>query len=550
MKTRLACAALVAVGLAAQVPEYRPALAAPLGDNWPSYNGDYTGRRFSSLRLINDGNVQNLSLRWMARITDAGPESGAPTTGPGGPPVVGGSVGAGVRISGTPLMVNGMLYFTANDNAWAVDARNGREMWHWYRTSIGNGGLGTNNKGVAISGNWLFFLTRDDFLVSLDATTGKQRWIKPVADPKQFYFSSAPPVIIGNHVIIGTGGDNLDIPGFLQSRDPETGDVQWTRNTTPGAGEPGIETWPDAYASTHGGGGPWIPGTYDPELNLYFTGTGNPNPVYAPQSRKGANLYTCSIIAVNPDNGKVAWYFQASPHDTHDWDAVQTPILFDGVVNGQPRKLLAQASRNGYFFVLDRQTGKNILTAPTIDTLNWSLGVSATGEPIPNPAKEPSVGGTLVAPSSGGVTGWQPPAFNPASGLFYFNVSRSYSIFYLSDTDDHPEGYGGIESGGGAIGPNALSAVDYRTGKPAWQHEWLSGGGSGAMLTTAGNLLFTSNGNKLMAFNAANGNLLWGAGLLAGPSAPITYMLDGKQYVTVIAGDIIYAFVMNSSNGK
>ncbi len=527
---------------------FTTALAAqtlqPLSDSWPTYNGDLTGRRYSSLRLINDGNVQNLSLRWMMRITDAGPAGGAPNAGRGGPPIVGGSIGAGVRVSGTPLMANGMLYFTANDNAWAVDARNGREMWHWYRTSVGNGGLGTNNKGVGIYGNWLYMLTRDDFLVSLDATTGKQRWIKPVADPKQFYFSAMPPVIIGNHVLIGTGGDNLDIPGFLQSRDPETGDVQWTRYTTPKAGEAGSETWPDAYAATHGGGGPWLPGTYDPELNLYFVGTGNPNPVYAPQSRKGANLYTCTILAINPDNGKVAWYFQSSPHDTHDWDAVQTPVLVDGVVAGQKRKLLIQASRNGYFFVLDRQTGKNILTAPMIDTLNWSLGVSATGEPKPNPAKEPSVGGTLVAPSSGGVVGWFPPAFNPDTGLFYVNTSQSYSIFYLSDTDDHPEGYGGIESGGGSVGPNALQAIDYKTGKARWKHEWLTGGG-GALLTTAGNVVFTVNGSKLMALNASSGDVLWGAGLLAGPSAPITYMLDGKQYVTVIAGDVIYAFVMN-----
>jgi len=519
--------------------------AQPLADQWPTYNGDFSGRRYSSLHLINDGNIQNLSLRWTVRIADAGP--GAPiTSGPGGAPIVGGSIGSAVRVAGTPLMVNGMLYFTANDNAWAVDARNGREIWHWYRTSVGNGGLGTNNKGMGMYGNWLYFLTRDDFLVSLDATTGKQRWIKPVADPKQFYFSSVPPVVIGNHVLIGTGGDNLDIPGFLQARDPETGDEQWTRYTTPKAGEPGIETWPDAYASTHGGGGPWIPGTYDPELNLYYFGTGNPNPVYAPQSRQGSDLYTCTILAINPDTGKIAWYFQSSPHDTHDWDAVQTPVLFDVLVNGQKRKLLAQASRNGYFFVLDRQTGKNILTAPMIESLNWSSGVSSTGQPIPNPAKEPSVGGTLVAPSSGGVTGWQPPAFNPDTGLFYVNTSQSYSIFYLSDTDDHPEGYGGIESGGGTIGPGALQAIDYRTGKAAWRHEWMSGSGGGGILTTAGNLVFTPSGNKLIAFNATNGNILWGTSLLAGPSAPITYMLDGKQCVTVIAADVIYSFVMNS----
>ena len=328
----------------------------------------------------------------------------------------GGRGGAGgiVRVAGTPLLVNGFLYFTATDNAWCVDARTGREMWHYYRQAHGDEPM-TGNRGFGMYGNWLYFMTRDNFLVSLDAISGRQRFIVPVADPRQYYFSTVPPMVIGNHIIVGTGGDSLDIPGFLQARDPETGDVQWTRYSQPRAGEPGIETWPDEYAAAHGGGGPWIPGTYDPELNLYYYGTGNPNPLFASQSRKGDNLYTCSIMAINPDTGKIVWYFQASPHDTHDWDAVETPVIFDGVIDGKPRKLLAQASRNGYFFVMDRTNGKSIgVSVPFGDSVNWAKGIDAKAKisAIPNPLKEPSLSGVLVScRQPGGVTNWPHAAF-------------------------------------------------------------------------------------------------------------------------------------------
>ncbi len=504
-------------------------LLKPPADSWPMYNGDYSGRRFSSLKLVNDMNVQNLSLEWMAQITGTG-----------------GRGGGAVRVAGTPLLVNGVLYFTATDNAWAVDARNGRTLWHYYRKSSGEEPA-TSNRGFGMYGNWLYYMSRDNFLISLDAITGKPRWEMPVADPKQFYFSTVPPMIVGDHVLVGTGGDSLDLSGFMQARDPETGEVQWTAYSTPRKGEQGIDTWPDDYASTHGGGGPWIPGTYDPELNLYYYGTGNANPVYASQSRTGDNLYTCSIIAINPDTGKRAWYFQSSPHDTHDWDAVQTPVLIDGTIDGKPRKLLAQASRNGYFFVLDRTNGKSVVTTPFIESLNWSKGVRPNGSPDPNPEKYPSLGGVIVSPSSGGATNWPPPSFSPQTGLFYVGSGQGYSIFYISDTDDHPEGYGGKEAGGvGSGGPGTLRAIDYKTGKQIWKHEWPGGGGAAGMLTTAGNLLFTSNGDNLVAFNATTGKILWHSQLLSGANAPITYMLDAKQHVTVIAGDVLYSFVLNS----
>ncbi len=436
-------------------------LLKPPADSWPMYNGDYSGRRFSNLKVIDDSNVQNLSIAWIGQVT-------------AGSPANGGNGGGGSISSSTPLLVNGILYFSSLDNVWSMDARTGRVLWHYYRQDHGPMPRGSSH-GVGMYGNWIYVFTADDFLVSLDATTGKQRWIVSVADPYQYYFSTSAPMIVGDHVLVGTGGDSLDIPGFLQSRDPETGDLQWTSYSTPRPGQPGIETWPDEYSASHGGGGPWVPGTYDPELNLYYYGTGNTNPVMAGQSRKGDNLYTCTILAINPDTGKMAWYFQSSPHDTHDWDAVQTPVLFDGVIDGNPRKLLAQASRNGYFFVVDRTNGKNIVSKPFIETLNWSKGLDAKGQPIPNPAKEPSLGGVLVSPS-GGATNWPPPSFSPQTGLFYVGTDSSFSISYLTDTDDHPEGYGGKGGGGGPGGRAALRALDYKTGKLVWKHEWPGGG--------------------------------------------------------------------------
>jgi acido-empty-quinoprotein group A len=501
------------------------ALLKPPADSWPTYNGDYSGRRFSSLTQIDSSNVHTLSLSWATRFTVAG----------GG--------GGSVQIKSTPLLVNGILYFTSPNNVWAADAHTGRELWHYQYPP--NTGSTIGNRGVGIYGNWLYFESPDSNLVSLDAKTGRERWKVSIADPKLDYTSTVAPVVVGNHIIVGIGGDHMDNPGFVQSRDPETGALQWKWWTTPRKGEPGMETWPDEYSSAHGTGQAWIPGTYDPELNLYIVGTGNPNPVMAEKSRKGDDLYTCSIVAINPDTGKMAWYFQASPHDVHDWDAVETPILFDGTIDGQPRKLVAQASRNGYFFVLDRATGKRLVGAPFIDTVNWAKGFDAKGQPTGNPAKFPTTDGVLVSPASGGATNWQAPSFSPQTGLFYVGTSRSYSMYYLTDTDDHPEGWGGLDSAAGSDG-NALLAIDYRTGKTVWRHDWPSGGGVVNNLSTAGKLLFTSNGQNLIAFQSATGKILWHAGLMAAPSAgPITYMLDGKQYVLVAAGDSLYAFTVN-----
>jgi acido-empty-quinoprotein group A len=537
------CLGLPGVALSGQILD--PALLTkPATDAWPTYNGDYSGRRFSTLTQINQSNVKHLTLAWIYRVK-VGPGSGALVGGEGPDVVEGAPTDPDVStIKATPLMVNGILYFATPDNAWAVDARSGHELWHYFWKT--KGGIHIGNRGMGMYGNWLFFETPDNYLVSLDASTGKERWHVEIADVKQEYFSTPAPVVIGNHVIVGTGGDSLDVPGFLEAHDPETGAIQWKWWSEPlKRGDPGSETWPDEYSMRHGGGMTWLPGTYDPELHLYYLGTGNPNPVLTGRSRKGDDLYTCSIVALNVDTGKLAWYFQASPHDTHDWDAIQTPVLIDGEFGGKPRKLLAQANRNGYFFLLDRTNGKNLLTAPMIQTMNWSKGIDAKGQPIADPAKEATIDGVLVSPPSDGATNWPPPSFDPETGLLYVGTAESFSMFYLTDTDPHPEGYGAAERGVGSYG-GSLRAIDYKTGKTVWNHRYPSGGGDTGILTTAGKLLFAGDGVRhLVAFDPADGNILWHAGIADNVSnGPETYMLDGQQYLIVGGGDSLYAFTL------
>jgi alcohol dehydrogenase (cytochrome c) len=295
----------------------------------------------------------------------------------------------------------------------------------------------------------------------------------------------------------------------------------------------------------HGGGMTWISSTYDPDLNMLYVGTGNPQPVIASKGREGANLFTESIVALNADTGKMAWYFQPSPHDTHDWDAIQTPVLFDGEIDGKPRKLVAQASRNGWFFVLDRVTGKDYVTSQFVKT-NWAKGVDAKGQPIPNPAKEPQIAGSLVSPNQGGAVNWPPPTFSPETGLFYINATRAFSIYYIFDDSNKPEGWGGNDQGGWA--ESMLQALDYKTGKIKWSHKWETPGIRGGLLSTAGNLVFAGDpSSNFIAFNASTGDPLWHANLGSSvTNGAITYDLDGRQYVVVGAGDKVWAFVMNN----
>ena len=362
----------------------------PLSDSWPTYSGDYTGRRYSSLTQVNQTNVKHLTLAWTARLAGGEPAAGGfggfgrggGPGGGGGNVIVGGEgkgdfpIG-GVSVKGAILQVNGVLYVTSPDNVWALDARDGHELWRYFwRTK---GGTHIGNRGAAMWKNYLYFETPDNYLVSLDARTGKERWHVEIADFNQQYFSTMAPIVIGDHVLVGTGND-LDAPGFLQSYDPETGKRKWIFYTVPmNPGDPGLETWPSLNAARHGGGQVWIPGVYDPETKLYIFGTGNPTPGYTGAGRKGDNLFTCSLVAVNVETGKMAWYFQTSPHDTHDWDSAQTPILIDGTINGKPRKLVSTASRNGYFFTVDRVTGEHVVTSKYGTTTNWAKHVRPSG---------------------------------------------------------------------------------------------------------------------------------------------------------------------------
>jgi acido-empty-quinoprotein group A len=502
-------------------------------DTWPTYNGDYSGRRFSPLTQIQTLNVRHLSLAWMYRVKIAG---GA-MRGVGEP-----------DIKSTPLMVDGVLYFTIPDHVYALDGRTGAELWHY--DWVDKGGHLIGNRGVGMYRNWLYFLAPDGWLISLDAATGKERWRKKVADEKMQYFTTGAPMVVGNHVIMGVGGDAIDVPGYLESHDPESGELQWRWNSEPAKGEPGSETWPNENAMSHGGGMTWLPGTYDPELNLLYWGTGNANPVMAGQGRAGSNLWTCSIVALNADTGKLVWYFQGSPHDTHDWDNTETPVLFDAEVDGKPRKLLAQAARNGYFFVLDRTNGANLVSKPFVD-LNWSKGIDAKGQPIPDPQREPTVDGNLLTINGGGGTNWMPPSYSPQTGLFYVNATRGYSVTYLTDTSANPEGYGG--STRGLWSQHVLEALDSKTGEVKWSHPYTTadpaGGGyvGAGILTTAGGLLFTGDYNRnLIAFNAANGEILWHFPMLRSMgNGPETYLLDGHQYLIAGGGDTLYAFTLN-----
>lgn len=529
---------------------------------WPSYSGDYSGRRFSSLTQVNAQNVKNLSLQWVAHLpvgASAGPAAG-PGAGPVIPTIMGGEArtpidtggpfgGGTARVVGVMLKVNGTLYMSAPDNAWAVDAHDGRVLWHYFWKT--KGGTHIGNRGMAMYHDSLYFETPDDYLICLDAKTGKERWHKEIADFNEQYFSTAAPLLIQNHLLAGTG-DDLDAPGFLQSFDPETGDLQWKLYTVPmQKGDQGLESWPSLDAARHGGAQTWTMGSYDPETHLYIFGTGNPTPGYFPPA--GSDLFTCSLVAVNVDTGKMAWYYQTSPHDTHDWDSAQTPVLVDGTFNGKMRKLVLQATRNGYFFVLDRVTGEHLLTAKYGETANWSMGVDKDGHPVRNPEKDSTIAGSLVSPNNQGVTNWPPPSFDPETGLFYVQERETFSMYYQTAANPKAAaGLGGKEEDGLTSLGSSIEAIDYQTGKIAWKHVFAAGGnesgppgGLTGLLTTAGKLLFGADtAGNFIAFDPASGKPLWHVHLGAVASAPETYLLDGQQYVLVSGGTDIYAFAV------
>ncbi len=506
-----ACAAgLCALGRAQGVDT--ATLLERLGASWPTHNGDYTGRRFSSLKQIDKTNVGSLARAWAFEPRQA-------------------------AIKATPLMVDGVVYVSVPDNVWALDARTGKEIWHFSRTSFGDH---LASRGVTIFKNQVYFGTPDAHLISLDAKTGEPRWEVVVADWKFGYYISAAPLVVKDKLLVGMSGDQLDMPGFLEARDLNDGKLVWRWDAIPKPGEPGSETWPNKEVMAHGGGATWVQGVYDPSLNLTYWGTGNPHPVHAGNVRRGANLYTCSLVALDVDTGKMKWYIQTSPHDTQDRDANQTPILIDGVYQGRPRKLIAMASRSGYYFLLDRASGESLVTVP-YGGQNWSAGVDKRGQPIPKPEAEPTIDGAFF---EGTTTNWWSPSYSPETKLFYVNASHGFSIGYLMPNEET----GKVEDhqGGGATSlwsESMLLAIDYQTGKIRWSRVRPGGTTGNGILSTAGGLLFTNESGQLVALDAASGTVLWHTpGTLTG--APMTYALGGKQFVLTPVGASLYAWAL------
>jgi alcohol dehydrogenase (cytochrome c) len=481
------------------------AMLKPSADSWPTYHGDYSGRRHSSLTQITPQNAPSLTLAWAF-------QTGEPAA-----------------LKSSPLLVNGILYFTVPDNVWAVDARSGHQIWHY--TYPPNKGLHIGHRGVAMYRDWLFFTTPDAHLISLNAKDGKVRWNIQTADVEKGYWTTMSPLVVRDHVIVGVSGDFDNLPGYLRSIDPDTGKTQWQWDSTPPLRTPNAAS----------GGMTWMTGTYDPDLNLVYWGTGNPTPVLTGKTRPGDNLYTCSIVALNPDNGKLAWAFQVSPHDTHDWDAVETPVLVDADFGGAPRKMLMQTSRNGYFFVLDRTNGKNLLTQP-YGPVNWALEVDKDGRPIPNPDKEPAPDGRVIAPDEGGLTNYRSPSFDPKTGLFIVSAHPSWSIYFAKPADGT---YGWAGADYGVWSKGVIEAIDYQTGKIRWSHE-IGGDAFGGVLTTDSGLTFTGdNTGNVLALDTATGATLWHAGTGARmQTSPMTYELDKRQYVLTGNGSVVFVWAL------
>ena len=486
--------------------------------DWPAYGNDPGGMRYSSLQQISHTNVMKLKVAWTFHTRDVSDGSN------------------GRRRSGletTPLLVDGVLYFTVPDNIWAVDARSGQMIWHFNKPS--KQGLHIGHRGVAMYKGWLYFVTPDAHLISLNAKDGTVRWDVVIADVNKGYWMTLAPLVVGNHVIVGVSGDFDNLTGYLRAIDPETGAERWQWNATAPVGTPNSST----------GGMTWMTGTYDPELNLIYWGTGNPTPVLSGSSRPGENPYTCSIVAINPDTGKLAWGFSVSPHDTHDWDAVETPVLVDADFHGKPRKMVMQSSRNGYFFVLDRTTGESLLTAPYGPT-NWALGIDKQGRPIPNPEKEPARDGRLIAPDEGGMTNYRAPSFDPKTGLFIVDAHPSWSIYFAKPADGN---YGWAGADYDLWGKGVIEAIDYQTGKIRWSHVVGRGGSGAGVLTTDSGLTFTGDAyGNVLALDTSNGKTLWHAGMGAPmQSSPITYELDGRQYMMTSSGGVLFAWVLPES---
>ncbi len=504
-------------------------LAVPVGADWTSYNGDYTGRRYSSLNEIKATNVSKLRASWVFHP------------------------GNSQRLEATPIVVRGVMYVTSANDAFALDAQTGRVLWHHQRalsSGLLDDAAAHKNRGVAVWQNFVYMETDDAHLLCLDARSGALRWEVEYADKVKHYGATSAPLVVKDEIIVGTSGGDSGVRGFVAAYDAATGTLKWRFWTIPAPGEFGSSSWPgDSYL--HGGATTWMPGTYDPALNTLYWTTSNAAPDFVGDTRPGDDLYTSCVLAIDPDTGKLKWYFQFTPHDLYDYDANETPVLVDirknGEDKGELRHLLLQADRNGFLYTLDRTNGKFLKAAPFVDKLNWAKGIDASGRPILS-GRIPTGQGTYICPGINGATNWFSPSYNPDTGLLYVIALENCNLFFV---DPKPFARGETYYGTGTKMPpdensqKILLALSIPDGKPVWRYPQVGRGDSWAgTLTTAGGLVFFGDDSgSLEAVDAKTGDPLWhfntGQTIYA---SPMTYAVDRVQYVTIAAGSDVFTF--------
>lgn len=494
--------------------------------NWFMYSGSYSAQRHSPLTQITTANAKDLTLKWVFQSRSL------------------------EKSEVTPLVVNGVMYTTQSINdVLALNATTGKTLWTFNYTpdAAAKNCCGKMTRGLAIADNKVFLASFDANMIAIDATTGKQLWKTPGGDPKKGQAFTTAPLVIKDKVIAGTAGGEYGVRGFLAAWDVNTGKEVWRFNTVPGPGEPGNETW--SGNSWQSGGAPiWVTGSYDPETNLTFWGTGNPGPDWDGRARLGDNLYSCSVIAVDADTGKLKWHYQFSPHNEFDWDSTQIPVLADIEWQGRPRKVMLFANRNGMFYVLDRVTGEFLKGQPFVK-VNWATGFDAKGRP--NQIIFPTREGVLVYPGNQGATNWYNPSYSPRTGLFYIptweNSSTTYWLGEAPPEFHEGQNFSGPFPRGGARGEDtysAIRAIDPKTGEKKWDYRMAMPRTDAGVLTTASDVLFSGGADgNFYALDARDGKLLWQTNI--GPtviSGPMTYSVDGNQYVSVVAGNVLFTF--------
>lgn len=530
MNRRYLLVALLFIGnLNAAVPYTRLLNDEANGADWLSYSGGYRAERFSPLDQVDADNVADLKVIWAYQMQ--------PTDIPG----------AGLQES-TPLVADGVMYLTESPSSvTALDAHTGNLLWHWQpdlAAEVLHIGFPKVNRGLAILDDTLYVGTLDAQLYALDAGSGALRWQNQVADNAKGFSLTLAPLALDGKIIVGVSGAEAGVRAFIDAYDAKTGKRLWRRFTVPAPGEPGAETWGGDSWQT-GGGSTWLTGSYDPDLNLLYWTTGNPAPDWNGDLRPGDNLYTCSLLALDPDTGTIQWHFQFTPHDTHDWDANQIPVLVDAEVAGQQRKLIALANRNAFYYLLDRVTGKFVHASP-YSRQTWAAAIDTTGRPILLPDQEPSEEGTLVWPSLQGATNWFSPAYNPTTKQFFVANRRMGAVYFKADAEyeaGKPFLGGGEQALSGDEASGAILALDVMSGAQLWEFELQSPPWSGVMATAGGLVFGSSNEGYFFALDAKTGNSLWrfntGAHIRTNPMA---FALRDKQRVAVIGGRTLFVF--------